>query len=242
MDVLVVGASGATGRLLVEALLSRGRRVKAIVRSPGALLKIPDPGGNLTIIRAGIADITDAELAGHVQGCDAVASCLGHNLTFKGMFGHPRRLVTGSVRRLCRAISAAPLGKPVRFVLMGSAGVRNRGLHEPVSLAHRCVVLLLRILIPPHADNEMAAECLRTDLGPNNGGLEWAVVRPDSLIDADTAGEYDLHESPIRSAIFDSGRTSRINVAHFMADLITRDDLWREWKGRMPVIYNRVST
>lgn len=32
--------------------------------------------------------------------------------------------------------------------------------------------------------------------------------------------------------------TSRINVAHFMADLITDDDTWRRWKGRMPVIYD----
>jgi len=41
-----------------------------------------------------------------------------------------------------------------------------------------------------------------------------------------------------RSALFASGVTSRINVAHFMANLITDDHLWQQWKGRMPVIYN----
>lgn len=35
-----------------------------------------------------------------------------------------------------------------------------------------------------------------------------------------------------------SVRTSRINVAHFMADLITDNDIWSNWKGKMPVIYN----
>jgi hypothetical protein len=44
-----------------------------------------------------------------------------------------------------------------------------------------------------------------------------------------------------RSALFDPGVTSRINVAHFMADLITDEDEWKKWKGQMPVIYNRAS-
>jgi hypothetical protein len=30
-----------------------------------------------------------------------------------------------------------------------------------------------------------------------------------------------------------SGSTSRINVAHFMARLITDDDLWTRWQGQM---------
>ncbi len=37
MTVLVVGASGATGRLLVEQLLGRGQKVKAVVRSMDSL-------------------------------------------------------------------------------------------------------------------------------------------------------------------------------------------------------------
>lgn len=34
MTILVVGASGATGRLVVEQLLNRGQKVKAMLRSP----------------------------------------------------------------------------------------------------------------------------------------------------------------------------------------------------------------
>lgn len=37
MNILIVGASGATGRLLVEQLLDRGHFVKVIVRSPDTL-------------------------------------------------------------------------------------------------------------------------------------------------------------------------------------------------------------
>ncbi len=35
--------------------------------------------------------------------------------------------------------------------------------------------------------------------------------------------------------------TSRINVGHFMADLITDEEIWNRWKGQMPVIYNVVT-
>ena len=72
--------------------------------------------------------------------------------------------------------------------------------------------------------------------------IEWTAVRPDSLIDEDNVTEYEVHPSQIRSAIFDAGRTSRINVGHFMADLITDDNIWNKWKGQMPVIYNMASS
>ena len=65
-----------------------------------------------------------------------------------------------------------------------------------------------------------------------------AAVRPDSLVDQDEVSSYSLYASPVRSAIFNPGRTSRINVAHFMAELFYDQELWRTWKGKMPVIYN----
>ena len=95
------------------------------------------------------------------------------------------------------------------------------------------------MLLPPHVDNEKAAEYLRTEIGQNDGTIEWTAVRPDGLTNEDTVTAYEVHPSPIRSAIFDAGKTSRINVGHFMADLITEGDLWSKWKGQMPVIYNR---
>ncbi len=42
-----------------------------------------------------------------------------------------------------------------------------------------------------------------------------------------------------RCALFDPGKTSRINVGHFIATLIDDHTLWNEWKGQMPVIYNK---
>jgi len=90
-------------------------------------------------------------------------------------------------------------------------------------------------------DNEKAADFLRTGIGQDDRVIEWAAVRPDNLIDESEVTEYDLHPSPTRSAIFDAGTTSRINVGHFMADLMADRDTWNKWKGQMPVIYNRTS-
>jgi nucleoside-diphosphate-sugar epimerase len=239
MNNLIVGASGATGRLLTEELLNRGQFVKVIVRSADKMPAAIKNHDNLTVIQASVLDLSDAELAQHVKGCDAVASCLGHNITLKGMFGHPRKLVTDATRRLCDAIKANAPEKPIKFVLMNTTGNSNRDLNEPISFAQKSVVGLLRLLLPPHADNEQAADYLRVNIGQKDEIVEWTAVRPDGLIDETEVSAYELHPSPIRSAIFDSGQTSRINVGHFMADLISNNDIWQQWKGQMPVIYNK---
>jgi nucleoside-diphosphate-sugar epimerase len=240
VTTLVVGASGATGRLLVQQLLDRGESVRIIVRTEAGLPPAIRNHENLRIIRANLLDLDDAALSRHVRGCDAVASCLGHNITFKGMFGHPRRLVTDAVRKLCNAIKANKPAAPVKFVLMNTAANSNRDLDERVSFGQRCVIWLLRALLPPHADYEAAANYLRSAIGQDDKAIEWVAVRPDGLVDADAVSGYEVYASPVRSAIFAAGTTSRINVSHFMAGLIGNHSAWREWKGRMPVIYNRV--
>lgn len=238
MTILVAGASGATGRQLVEQLLSRGEQVKVIVRSPEKFHEVIPPSDRLTVIKASILELTEAEMARHVNGCDAVASCLGHNITLKGVFGPPYRLVTDATRRLCQAIQAHSPEKPVKFVLMNTTGNRNRDLKEPVSLWQRSVIGLLRLLVPPQPDNEQAADYLRVNIGQNNKAVEWVAVRPDGLINEPKVTAYDVYPSPVRCPIFNPGKTSRINVGHFMADLITEKEVWKQWKGRMPVIYN----
>jgi hypothetical protein len=238
MTILVVGASGATGRLLVEQLLSQGQKVRVIVRSLDSLPGLFHNNEDLSVIQADLLDLSDAEMAQHVKGCDAVASCLGHNLSLKGIFGKPRRLVTDAVRRLCGGIRENAPGEPVRVVLMNTTGNSNRDISEPISFGQKCVIGLLRLLLPPHVDNENAADYLRTQIGQEDRMIEWAVVRPDTLIDETEVSEYEAHPSPIRSAIFDAGKTSRVNVGHFMAELISERETWIKWKGQMPVIYN----
>jgi nucleoside-diphosphate-sugar epimerase len=239
MSILIAGATGATGRLLAEELIDRGQHIRVIVRTPDNLPGRVRNHKNCMVIPGSLLDLSDEELIRHVQDCHAIASCLGHNLTWKGIYGQPRRLVTEATRRLCEAVMANKAGKPVKFVLMNTAGNSNRDLDEPVSFGQKIVTGLIRILLPPHVDNEKAADYLRTRIGQHQKMIEWVAVRPDSLTNEEKITPYDAYPSPVRSALFDPGKTSRINVSHFMAGLITDDRFWAEWKGQMPVIYNR---
>lgn len=241
LTVLVAGASGATGRHLVDQLLKAGHLVKAIVRTPENLPEILQYRPGLTVIQASILDLTEEQIAMHLSGCDAIASCLGHRITMKGIWGKPRRLVTDSVKLLSEASKRSNGKKPIKFVLMNTTGNRNKDLNEKVTIGQRIVVAILRLILPPHPDNEQAAEYLRVQIGQDHKQIEWVAIRPDTLIDLDEVTSYDIHQSPIRDAIFNSGKTSRINVGHFMAQLIHDQELWDKWKGQMPVIYNRES-
>ncbi len=184
-------------------------------------------------------NLSDKEINELVRGCEGVASCLGHNLSLKGIYGKPRKLVEDSVIRLCEAIiQCNPAGK-VRLALMNTSGNRNRDLNEKVSFGHRLGIGIIRLLLPPQKDNEQAAEFLRTSIGQSHEIIEWSAVRPDDLTDEDSVSSYELYPSPIRDPLFNPGKTSRINVADFMSRLLTENEVWEDWKGKMPVIYNR---
>jgi len=241
MTVLVVGASGATGVQLVEQLLVQKHKIKVIVRSPEKLPKSWKSNDHLQIISASILELSDKEMSKHVFDCHSIVSCLGHNLSWKGVYGQPKKLVTDATRRLCNAIKTNNPESPVKYILMNTAGNRNRDLNEPISFGQKCVIGILRLLLPPHVDNEKAADYLQTQIGQNNDFIQWVAVRPDNLINEEEVTDYQIHSSPIRSAIFNAGKTSRINVGHFMTNLISDDNLWNKWKGQMPVIYNKPS-
>lgn len=236
--VLVTGASGATGKLLVSELLRRNVKVVSIVRTSSSLMYAFGRHPNYCEIVADIAELGCQELASHLGDCRVVVSCLGHKLTFKGMFGEPRRLVTDTIKNVTKAIDLLVPEEKVKIILMNTTGNSNRDIPEKPPFSQRIVVSILRLLLPPHADNEQAADFLRTGIGQEHQLIEWVAVRPDSLTNESKITAYKTHPSPIRNAIFDSGSTSRVNVANFMADLVTDTDLWAVWRGRMPVIYN----
>ncbi len=240
-QALVVGASGATGQLLVAELLNRGVDVIAIVRSSSSQKNKFGRYSNYHEVSGSISEMSEAELIPLVDQCDFLFSCLGHNLTLKGIFGKPRRLVTDAVRKLSRLVESLQSDRKVKIILMNTTGNSNRDYPEIPPLSQRIVVLILRILLPPHADNEQAADFLRTQIGQNHPWIEWVAVRPDGLTNHTNVTDYSIHPSPTRNAIFDAGSTSRMNVANFMANLATDLDLWEKWKGKMPVIYNDIS-
>lgn len=248
---LVVGATGATGKHVVLQLLQQKQHVRAIARSKQRLLDTlneisPNDASEeyadfLTVTEAAVLDLSDEELENLCSGCDACVSCLGHNMTFQGVFGKPRRLVTDAAKRICHAIETNQSKEKdskirmVKFILMGSDGVANpNGQDEKRTFGERFLVFLLRYLIPPHRDNETAAAYIsgKTD----NPNLEWTVIRPTDLIDGSVT-KYELLSRPPGS-LFGDGVATRSNVAKSMVDMILTQSLWDEWKFKMPVLHD----
>ena len=221
----------------MNQLLEKGHEVKAFARNITKFSTEIITHKKFDVIGTSVLDMSEEELENHTKGCDAIVSTLGHNLSFKGMFGNPRQLVTNSIKKLCK-VSENTKNKPVKIILMNTVGCKNKDLKEKVSFFENCVFFLLRYLIPPHSDNENAANYLRTLIGQNHSNIKWVAVRPDSLINEKEISPYTTHSSPIHT-LFKPGKTSRINVAHFISELISNEKIWIEWKGKMPVIYNK---
>ena len=234
--ILVVGASGKTGRNVVKQLLELGHTVHIIVRTTNNLSKDILKHQKINIIKASILDIKEEEMVNLVSGFDAVVSCLGHNLSFKGIFGEPKRLCTDATKNLCKAIISSKTSSAIKFILMSSVGVKNKEIGEQRSLFDIIILTLLRWFIPPHKDNEMALDYLISSIGDSNKYIEWCAIRPDSLID-DEISKFEIIESPI-TGVFKGRPTARKNVANFMTQLIGDNILWSMWKFKTPVIMN----
>ena len=214
----------------MNQLLEKGHEVKAFARNITKFSTEIITHKKFDVIGTSVLDMSEEELENHTKECDAIVSTLGHNLSFKGMFGNPRQLVTDSIKKLCK-VSENTKNKPVKIILMNTVGCKNEDLKEKVSFFENCVFFLLRYLIPPHSDNENAANYLRTLIGQNHSNIEWVAVRPDSLINEEEISTYTTHLSPIHT-LFKPGKTSRINVAHFISELASNNEIWSEWKGK----------
>ena len=236
--VLLVGGTGRTGGRVLRQLLGRGINVRAIVRSKVKMPSDVADHPNLTLVEASLLSLGNEELQQYLRGCDAVISCLGHVLSLKGIFGAPRDLVTEATTRLCREIEALQPSLPVKFILMSSVSVnRPGGLDTRRRSFERALLWILRGVLPPAMDNQRAADFLLEKIGPKNAFVEWAVVRPDSLLEGEVS-QYAVHEGLVNS-LFTPGHSNMANVAHLMCELVTNPKTWADWKSNMPVIVNR---
>ena len=233
--VLLLGATGRTGRRVLQQLLERGVPVRAIVRAAERLPAGAAEDPRLTVVEAGVTALPGEELRRQLSGCGAVVSCLGHDVSLRGVFGPPRDLVARTVERLCDTAAALRPAEPVRLVLMSSVSV-NRPARADArrGVGERAYMWVLRRLLPPAQDNQRAADFLALEVGADAPFLEWVVVRPDALVDGEVSA-YRTHDGIVGS-LFRADGTRLANVAHFLAELVTDDAAWRRWRGRMPVV------
>jgi nucleoside-diphosphate-sugar epimerase len=236
MKVLVLGASGATGKLVVQNLLKKKIQVQAIIRESASFPNNLLADENIELIKGNISDFDNFKIKEMVNDCDSVICCLGHNLSFKGMFRPPYKFVSSTVKKIIDAIQSLNGNK--KFILMSTTAYTNKKIGEKNTLGEKIIFALLKIFLPPHNDNMIAANYLVNKIGEKSN-ISWVAVRPDSLINEENVSDYEAHDQKVRGPIFDPGKTSRINVSHFMVELITNDNLWNNWNNKTPVIYNK---
>lgn len=238
MRVLVLGASGATGKHVVRQFIKRQIHTRILIRKNAVVPHDVQEHPLVEIVKGNINELNDAEMNQLLRDCDVIISCLGHNLTLKGMFGKPRYLVFDAIKRICETVPKRA-GKRVKLILMSTTGYTNTLSGETNSLGEKIILSLLKLLLPPHRDNVKAANYLIAKMGKEDGNVGWVAVRPDTLVNHDEESPYEVCESPVRSPIFNAGKTSRINVGYFMAELAIDENLWKCWEFKTPVIYNK---
>jgi len=234
MKVLVLSATGQTGHHVVKQFLENSIQVKAIVRN-AEKFKDNQSDKNLKLFTENILDIEDKRLKDILADVDVVISCLGHNISLKGIFGKPHYLVTEAIKKI---IDNSNDKHPKKIILMNTTACLNTKQKEKFTFGESIIMGIMRSLLPPQRDNDRALKYLEENFKGENT-LEWIAVRPDTLITQDQVTDYEIFESPQRSPIFNAGKTSRINVAHFMMKLVSNEELWNEWKYKTPVIYNK---
>ncbi len=233
--ILLLGATGRTGGHVLTQLLERGVAVRVIVRSAERLPAATVGHPMLEVVEADVLAMPAAALVGALEGCDTVISCLGHNISARGILGPPRYLVTRAVQRVHDAVGAAQPEDAVRMILMSSVSVNRPDRADTRrGRVERAYLRGLGVLIPPVRDNQGAADHLIREVGPADPRLQWVAVRPDTLLEGEVC-QYTLHDELVAS-IVRPDHTRMANVAHFMCELATDEATWQRWQGRMPVI------
>ena len=194
--VAVRGATGATGRLLVDELVRRGHTVVALTRSPR-----PDGPETVSWVAGDARD--PGALAALVRGADAVVSALG-----------PRRGDSTLHREVAPLLVTAMEEAGVRrFVGVSGAGIDVPG--DRKSRRDRVISALVQRL----GGQAVRDKALERQAWADSG-LDWTLVRAPRLGDGPPAGqvEHSAHHSPRRTSI------TRADLATFLADLVARPD------------------
>jgi putative NADH-flavin reductase len=195
--LLILGATGPTGRNLLDQALAAGHEVTALVRN-ASRLTVAHP--RLALVAG---DATDPRaLDATVREKDAVLSALGAGNSLRS------DIVYRAVTALIPAMRSHALK---RIVFLSAFGV-GESLHQASLLQRIAYRTLLRHIF---ADKARADAMLRAS------GLDWTLVYPTLLTNGARTGRYRVGE---RLAMKGMARISRADVAAFMLAQVATDE------------------
>ncbi|MCE3602513.1 NAD(P)H-binding protein [Massilia sp. P8910] len=187
MKLAIFGATGATGRHLVDQALQAGHEVSALVRSADRL-SIVHPRLRLVVgtfsQQDGVRDV--------VQGADAVISVLGARK------GDASAICTEGVRGIVAAMETAGTHRLVALSAYGASETRKASLF---------IRVVRRIIAAKMRDKDSMEALVRAS------ALDWTLVRPPVLTNGPRTGRYRAGTT-LNPGI--AGTLARADLAAFM--------------------------
>lgn len=201
MRVLVIGATGGTGRQLVQQALALGHQVTAFVRDPA---KLQIEHANLRVAQGDVLDYASVETA--MRGQNAVLSALGHKRFF-----YPNRIQSDGMRNILRAMKVCDVPRLICETALGIGSSVGR-----LGLPH--TFFILPLILPFYMWDKLRQEELIIA-----SDRDWVIVRPGVLTSGPARGNY-RHGPEVGSYLWPV-TISRADVAEFMLKQL-RDDTW----------------
>jgi putative NADH-flavin reductase len=205
--ILVLGATGGTGRLIVRQAVARGYEVTVLARST-------EKASGLKGAKLIVGDARDEViLRQSLKGREAVVSALGTPAS-------PLREVTLLSTATHALVGAMKSEQVSRLVCVTGMGAGDSAGHGGFFFDNLIFPILLRKV---YVDKNRQESIVR------NSGLDWVLVRPSVLNDKPSRGVVraltDLSD-------FHGGTISREDVAKFVLEQVESDT----WLRRSPLI------
>jgi uncharacterized protein YbjT (DUF2867 family) len=180
MNPVVFGATGGTGRAVVQSLLEQGHRATAFVRNGSAVA--PAPG--LTICTGDATNVKDVARA--MPGHDAVVVSLGNSQNaFALMLGARRTTPANICERGTANIIAAMRANAIKRLVVVSAF----GVGDTKTKADIMTRLFFRLVLREHMADKENQEAL-----VKSSALDWTLVQPVALVDTPRGGNWSASE------------------------------------------------
>ena len=207
MNLVIFGATGGTGRALVEQALDQGHTVTAFVRKASRMCV------KHRRLRLAIGDVLDyGTVEAAIVGQDAVLSALGHK----------RWLIKTSIlsRGTRNIVAAMTKCRVRRFVCETSLGVGDSRGRLGILYTFFLIPLLLYFYFQ---DKELQEKCIM------QSSLDWVIVRPAALTNGKQTGV--VREGKDIGSLLFTHRISRADVASFMLSELRDDRYLKDTPG-----------
>jgi len=197
--VLVIGATGGTGRELVQQALAQGHQVTAFVRDPA---KLRVAHANLRVAKGDVLDYATVESA--MRGQDAVLSALGHRRFF-----YPNTIQSEGMRNILGAMKTCNVPRLICQTALGIGSSVGR-----LGLPH--TFFIGPLILPFYFWDKLRQEELIMA-----SDRDWIIVRAGLLKNGPACGTY--RHGPEAGNYFWPLAISRADVAAFMLKQLTDD-------------------